>query len=216
MVKISSFGSFAVRKKGRRIGRNPKTGNGSADQPAARPGVPRLACAEGPDQRCAQRKPGARRSGAVMRLPDLFDQQPSPPGPASRRQREVRRGFPHHQRSGRRARSAAARAALLGVEIPADQAAEARAAGGAITGRTMSRCCGASGSASTIRATPSRACRSCCARARLRWALRRAGRRRPRRAPRRSRRSPTTCARPLVELRNELVALRETLEKARR
>jgi integration host factor subunit alpha len=26
MVKISSFGSFAVRKKGRRIGRNPKTG----------------------------------------------------------------------------------------------------------------------------------------------------------------------------------------------
>ncbi len=26
MVKISSFGSFAVRKKGERIGRNPKTG----------------------------------------------------------------------------------------------------------------------------------------------------------------------------------------------
>ncbi len=26
MVKISSFGSFAVRRKGRRIGRNPKTG----------------------------------------------------------------------------------------------------------------------------------------------------------------------------------------------
>src|ERR1700704_3961044 len=26
MVKISSFGSFAVRQKGRRIGRNPKTG----------------------------------------------------------------------------------------------------------------------------------------------------------------------------------------------
>ena len=26
MVKVSSFGSFAVRKKGRRIGRNPKTG----------------------------------------------------------------------------------------------------------------------------------------------------------------------------------------------
>ncbi|MBK1668640.1 integration host factor subunit alpha [Rhodovibrio sodomensis] len=25
-VKISSFGSFAVRKKGRRVGRNPKTG----------------------------------------------------------------------------------------------------------------------------------------------------------------------------------------------
>ena len=26
MVKISSFGSFAVRKKGKRVGRNPKTG----------------------------------------------------------------------------------------------------------------------------------------------------------------------------------------------
>jgi integration host factor subunit alpha len=26
MVKLSSFGSFAVRKKGQRIGRNPKTG----------------------------------------------------------------------------------------------------------------------------------------------------------------------------------------------
>ena len=26
MVKISSFGSFAVRQKGRRVGRNPKTG----------------------------------------------------------------------------------------------------------------------------------------------------------------------------------------------
>ena len=26
MVKISSFGSFAVRQKGKRIGRNPKTG----------------------------------------------------------------------------------------------------------------------------------------------------------------------------------------------
>jgi len=26
MVKLSSFGSFAVRQKGRRIGRNPKTG----------------------------------------------------------------------------------------------------------------------------------------------------------------------------------------------
>ena len=30
MVKISSFGSFAVRQKGRRIGRNPKTGEAVA------------------------------------------------------------------------------------------------------------------------------------------------------------------------------------------
>ena len=27
VVKLSSFGSFAVRKKGRRVGRNPKTGD---------------------------------------------------------------------------------------------------------------------------------------------------------------------------------------------
>jgi integration host factor subunit alpha len=27
MVKISSFGSFSVRQKGRRVGRNPKTGD---------------------------------------------------------------------------------------------------------------------------------------------------------------------------------------------
>jgi integration host factor subunit alpha len=28
-VKLSSFGSFVVRKKGQRIGRNPKTGKGA-------------------------------------------------------------------------------------------------------------------------------------------------------------------------------------------
>ena len=30
MVKISSFGSFSVRQKGRRVGRNPKTGESVA------------------------------------------------------------------------------------------------------------------------------------------------------------------------------------------
>ena len=35
MVKISSFGSFAVRQKGQRIGRNPKTGD-RVDVPAKR------------------------------------------------------------------------------------------------------------------------------------------------------------------------------------
>jgi integration host factor subunit alpha len=33
MVKISSFGSFSVRQKGRRIGRNPKTGEEVPIQP---------------------------------------------------------------------------------------------------------------------------------------------------------------------------------------
>src|SRR5712664_2873030 len=33
MVKISSFGSFAVRQKGQRVGRNPKTGHEGPDQP---------------------------------------------------------------------------------------------------------------------------------------------------------------------------------------
>ena len=35
MVKLSSFGSFSVRQKGQRIGRNPKTGQ-QADIPARR------------------------------------------------------------------------------------------------------------------------------------------------------------------------------------
>ena len=33
MVKISSFGSFSVRQKGRRVGRNPKTGEPAAIDP---------------------------------------------------------------------------------------------------------------------------------------------------------------------------------------
>jgi integration host factor subunit alpha len=33
MVKISSFGSFAVRRKGQRVGRNPKTGQEVAISP---------------------------------------------------------------------------------------------------------------------------------------------------------------------------------------
>ena len=51
MVKISSFGSFAVRHKGQRVGRNPKDRPGGPDQSAPGSGVSRLACAEAPDQR---------------------------------------------------------------------------------------------------------------------------------------------------------------------
>ena len=50
-VKISGFGTFSVRQKGRRIGRNPKTGRGSADPAAPGSGVPAQPCAEGPCQR---------------------------------------------------------------------------------------------------------------------------------------------------------------------
>src|SRR5256885_16858728 len=39
MVKISSFGSFAVRQKGQRIGRNPKTGQEGPISPRRAPGV---------------------------------------------------------------------------------------------------------------------------------------------------------------------------------
>ena len=45
-VKISSFGSFTVRDKGLRMGRNPKTG----DPAAPRRGVPALGQTEGADQ----------------------------------------------------------------------------------------------------------------------------------------------------------------------
>ena len=59
-VKISSFGSFSVRQKGERVGRNPKTGEEGSDPAAAGVGVPRVACAEAQDQ------PGRRR----LTLPD--------------------------------------------------------------------------------------------------------------------------------------------------
>src|SRR5258708_27054564 len=38
IVKISSFGSFTVRKKGKRVGRNPKTGMEVPIQPRRVPG----------------------------------------------------------------------------------------------------------------------------------------------------------------------------------
>ena len=50
-VKISSFGSFSVRSKGQRIGRNPKTGEEVPHHPAPCSGVPALAVAEEKDQR---------------------------------------------------------------------------------------------------------------------------------------------------------------------
>ncbi len=52
-VKVSSFGTFSVRDKAQRIGRNPKTGDVFPTLAAARDGVPRLARSQGPDQQVA-------------------------------------------------------------------------------------------------------------------------------------------------------------------
>ena len=61
MVKISSFGSFAVRQKGPARRAQSEDRPGGADQPAPGAGVPRLACAEGPDQRRRIGRAPARR-----------------------------------------------------------------------------------------------------------------------------------------------------------
>lgn len=57
-VKISSFGSFSVRKKGRRIGRNPKTGDEV-------PILPRRVLVFRPSQVLKDRINEKRRPGAV-------------------------------------------------------------------------------------------------------------------------------------------------------
>ena len=59
MVKISSFGSFAVRRKGQRDRAQPEDRPGGADQPAPGAGVSRQPRAEEPDQ---QRPRRARRA----------------------------------------------------------------------------------------------------------------------------------------------------------
>ena len=68
MVKISSFGSFAVRQKGQRVGRNPEDRPGGADQPAPGAGVSRQPYAEGPDQQRAGRSRGGGGAGGARRV----------------------------------------------------------------------------------------------------------------------------------------------------
>ena len=74
-VKLSSFGSFLVRSKGERIGRNPKTGEEVPISPAARDGLPAVQRAEAEDQRVAGRRltPGSirKKSLAQRRSYDL-------------------------------------------------------------------------------------------------------------------------------------------------
>ena len=50
-VKLSSFGSFGIRQKGQRVGRNPKDGTGSSDHAASRAGLPAEQHHEGSHQR---------------------------------------------------------------------------------------------------------------------------------------------------------------------
>ena len=57
-VKISSFGSFSVRQKGARVGRNPKTGEEVPILPAQGAGVPRLQRAQVENQRIDGGPPG--------------------------------------------------------------------------------------------------------------------------------------------------------------
>src|ERR1700683_1471131 len=64
MVKISSFGSFAVRKKGRRIGRNHKTGTEVPISPR-RVLVFRASHVLKDTINGTMGKPGARRSGVA-------------------------------------------------------------------------------------------------------------------------------------------------------
>ena len=64
MVKISSFGSFAVRKKGKRVGRNPKTGTEVPINPR-RVLVFRASHVLKDQINAALSKPETRRSGAA-------------------------------------------------------------------------------------------------------------------------------------------------------
>ena len=112
-VKLSSFGSFVVRKKGQRIGRNPKTGK---EVPIS----PRRVMVFKPSAILKQRinsEAGRRR---VERRRNV-----SGAGAEGDLGKSAGR-IPHHQRGRRRDRRAAARAALLGKPFHADPADEAR------------------------------------------------------------------------------------------
>ena len=61
-VKLSSFGSFIVRDKGERVGRNPKTGVEVPIMQASRSRVQTLERPQGADER--RRHPGRRRLNA--------------------------------------------------------------------------------------------------------------------------------------------------------
>ena len=68
-VKISSFGTFSVRAKTARVGRNPKTGEEVPISPAPRADLPPLASDEGPRGRRQEALKGSER---MDKSPDAF------------------------------------------------------------------------------------------------------------------------------------------------
>ena len=111
-VKLSSFGSFVVRKKGQRSRAQSQDRQGSTDLAAAGDGVQ----AVGNPQAAHQRRFRFRREEVAA---------PARPGEQGDGGQGTGR-VPHHQRSGGGARRSAARAAVLGEPVPRDQADEAR------------------------------------------------------------------------------------------
>ena len=118
-VKISSFGTFAVRQKGHRVGPQPEDRRGSADPAAPGAGVPRLAGAQGAHQRRA-------RTGRMSMSLLAGACRHAAPGELGRPRRRSPGRVPHHQRGRRRARRGPARAALLGEQVRAGPPAQAR------------------------------------------------------------------------------------------
>ena len=108
-VKLSSFGSFMVRKKGQRIGRNPKTGT---EVPIS----PRRVMVFKPSAILKQRINGhtsgqRRRQGrlTIDSLNEAFEQEQAFGQGAG--------CVPNHQRGRRRPRHSPARAAVLGDAV---------------------------------------------------------------------------------------------------
>ena len=109
-VKLSSFGSFVVRKKGQRIGRNPKTGK---EVPIS----PRRVMVFKPSAILKQRINGGGAGAAE--IAGKLDRQRTANCDGVAAVDQGARRISHHQRSRRRSRSAAARAAVLGDAVSA-------------------------------------------------------------------------------------------------
>ena len=177
-VKISSFGTFSVRQKGERIGRNPKTGEEVPILPRRVLVFRASPCPEGP---------GEQRRGAKHAMPRRR---------MSRRGR--RRTTTPPVEPGRAAPPQKSPNAFRTISEVADElhvpqhvlrfwetkfpgaAAQARRRPALLPARGYRRCCAGSATCST-RATRSRACSGCCARA----ACGRPGRLRPQPRPKR-------------------------------
>ena len=71
-VKISGFGTFSVRQKGRARGSQPEDGRGGADPAASRPVVPRLPPDARPGRRGATPPPNGAERVAQAKSPDAF------------------------------------------------------------------------------------------------------------------------------------------------